>query len=187
MSQFLKTTLDQFHPLSEDDFAVFLAIGQPISFEKKEFILRAEETCRGFYFIQSGSMRLYELHNGKEIHRDFFLEGDMATDLNSLRNKAPSLLNLVALEDTETLFFSGQEMFALYEQSPRFVELGRRILEVKLLGQMEFTAMLLSLTPQERYQHLQEHRPELIQRIPLQHLATYLGMTRETLSRVRGK
>ncbi len=183
----LKQSLDQFHPISDTDFDRFQAIGKPVHFAKKAYLLTAGEVCRGFHFIASGSVRKFEWVKDREIHREFFFEQDMATDLASMRNKEPAKVNMVAMEPVSAIFFSGAEMFALYEESPRFVELGRRILEVKLLDQQDFSALLLNLNPSERYTYILEHRPHLIQRIPLQYLPTYLGMTRETLSRIRGR
>jgi len=183
----LLDTLNTFHKLSFEEFTEFLNACNYQTFKKKEHLLISGEYHRGIYFIISGSVGLYELIDGKEMYQDFYLPGTFAHELKSLTTQQQSDKNLIALSATNVYYLDRQKLLNLYEKSPVYERLGRNLLEHLLTQQHELSSALQSLKPEERYQYLQEKNPEFLQSIPLTYLASYLGLARETLSRIRAK
>lgn len=183
----LRNTLDKFNALSDTEFSEFLAVCEHKDFSKKEYLLKSGNYNYGIYFVISGAVGLFELIDGKEIYQNFFLEHEFANELKSLTTQTPSAKNLIALVDTICFYLSRKELLKLYERSASFERLGRKLLEHILNGQNEISYVLQSLKPEERYEYLENKRPKLLNTIPLTYLASYLGLARETLSRVRSK
>ncbi|WP_299894141.1 Crp/Fnr family transcriptional regulator [uncultured Aquimarina sp.] len=181
----LKTTLHNFHKLTDEEFKEFLKISEYKTLAKKEFLLQNGQYNHGILFVTKGILGLYELINTKEIYTSFFSVSDFATEISSLASQNTSNKNIVAISDTEGFFIKRTELLQLYDKSISFERLGRKLLEHLLSEQHTFTTMLTSLKPEDRYKYLLEHNPELIQQIPVQYLASYIGVARETLSRIR--
>ena len=181
----LRKTIHRLQPLTDTEFAQFLNRTQRKSYPKRAVLLRAGEVCRGIYFIESGVVGLHHEVDGKEIFQDFFLETAFATDIASLTSQTPARRALVAIEPVSAIYCSRAALLELYAVSPNFREFGRKLLENLLVVQTDQTATYLTLDARARYARLLNERPEWIQRIPLQYLATYLGVARETLSRLR--
>ncbi len=183
----LRETLDGFHTLKDEEFERFLAITQHQTFKKKSYLLHQGNYHSGIYFIISGAVGLYEFENGKENFLDFFLKKAFATDLESLSAQKVSKKNLRALSDCETFFIPRNSLLELYNVSHAFERLGRKMLEHIITEQHKFINVIKSLTPQEQYRYIERNRPELLQQVSLKHLASYLGLARETLSRIRAQ
>lgn len=185
MSQQLQRVFNSFHPLTEEEFGHVWKMCEHKSYEKDEYILKEGQVCSGIYFVDSGIVRLFELKDGKEIHKNFFFPGSSATEFTSLTQQVPTQMNLVALEPTKIVFLSRKGLLDLYKVAPAFESMGRKLLEQLVVENSQLASMYTSMTPKERYQHIVDNKPELLQHIPLQYLASYLGMARETLSRIR--
>lgn len=183
----LQQKLDRLYPLKEPAFERFLAICQFRDFAKHEYLLREGQVARGIFFIESGSVRLMSLREEREHHHFFFLANDFAKEMTSLTTGRPTQLNLVAMEETRTAFFPRERLIELYAEDPSFELLGKRIVEEMVVTHQQLHVLLTTLKPEERYAHVLAHRPELLQVVPLQYLSSYLGMARETLSRVRNR
>ncbi|WP_343910958.1 Crp/Fnr family transcriptional regulator [Aquimarina litoralis] len=181
----LKTTLHNFHKLTDKEFKEFLKISEYKTLAKKEFLLQNGQYNHGILFVTKGILGLYELINTKEIYTSFFSVSNFATEISSLASQNTSNKNIVAISNTEGFFIKRTELLQLYDKSISFERLGRKLLEHLLSEQHTFTTMLTSLKPEDRYKYLLEHNPELIQQIPIQYLASYIGIARETLSRIR--
>src|SRR5690606_5880255 len=123
-------------------------------FKKKDYLLKAGSYNYGIYFIISGSVGLYELIDDKEIYQNFFLEKDFANELQSLTTQLPSTRNLIALSNTNCYYLSRKELLELYEHSPSFERLGRKLLEHLLNKQNEISNLLQSSKPEERYDYV---------------------------------
>ncbi|OAV45182.1 hypothetical protein A3850_012065 [Lewinella sp. 4G2] len=183
----LRKTVTSIHPLSEAELEQLEGICHERSYAKGEHLFWSGDVCRGLYFVKQGVVGLYGLRDGKEIYQDFFLDGQFATDVSSLVSQEPSSLFLRAVEGSTIKYIRREDLLGLYEQSSNFQHLGRKVLEQLLVGRTELSVRQSTLSAVERYQYVLEHQPALLERITLRHLATYLGMTRETLSRVRRK
>lgn len=181
----MKEVIDNIYQLNEVDFDSLLEITRPVHFKKGELILRGGETCKGIYFIDAGIIGLYKLYKDREHYQDFFFEGNFATNIISLTSGEPSEECLVAIEEVKGRFISKDSLIGLYQKSTEFKEFGRRLLELLLANNTQLSFIRSSLTAKEKYEYIMTELPHYIQRLPLQFLASYLGMTRETLSRMR--
>jgi CRP-like cAMP-binding protein len=157
------------------------------TFPARHIIQREGVVSDSLHFIVKGSIRAYHLQDGSEIHRHFFLENTFAADMESITSGNASDLFLETLEPTEVVTINRFKMIGLYEQAPVFESIGRNILEQLLAEQHRYARLFTDHTPAGRYAYTEQHHPGLIKRIPLQFLASYLGMARETLSRIRSK
>lgn len=183
----LRTTVLKLHPLTEEELAQLAAIRAERTYAKGEHLLYAGDVCRGLFFVESGAVGLYGLRDGKEVFQDFFLPGTFATDITSLAGQSPATLFLRALEPTTVAYIRRDDLLELYAKSEGFQHFGRKVLEGLLVARTNHSVRQTTLSARERYDDLTARQPELLERIPLQYLATYLGMTRETLSRARRK
>ncbi len=184
-SESLKKKLTSLAPLTDDEWATFAEILQPTRFAKQEVALQAGQVCPGIHFVLEGALRTFHLKDGREIHTAFHFEEDFAQDVESLSQGVPARVNIVALEDTKTLFIPKGKLLALYEESPTFQRLGREILSLIAISEKRYATLFTDYLPKERYEYVVTQHPELIQRVPLQYLASFLGIARETLSRIR--
>ncbi|MBL0743327.1 Crp/Fnr family transcriptional regulator [Chryseolinea lacunae] len=141
--------------------------------------------CRGLFFIVRGAVRSYALKEGVEISHHFYFENDFASDFESITLQQPSRHALEALEETTVIYCDREKMLTLYKQATVFESIGKTIVEQMMIRQNAYSSLFTLYAPAERYQFILEHHPNLVQRVPLQHLATYLGVARETLSRIR--
>jgi len=181
----LQASLDRFLPLSQEEFITFAALLKPRRLAKYEPFLRAGEVCTHLAFVNQGCMRYYYLKDGNEYNGQFFFEGAWVGDYQSFLTGQPSIQYFEALEETELLVMAGADLRALYDARPRFERFGRLLAENVVIGSQRRTASLLFDSPEERYLKLLTERPKVIERIPLHHIASYLGIQPESLSRIR--
>lgn len=114
------------------------------------------------------------------------MENEFFTDLSSLKNKNPSKFNFQAIEDTILLTIKADKMEQLYKQFPKWQQFGRQIWETNFMNLVEGIISFQTLTAEERYLALMKDS-EFLQRVPLKHLASFLGITQTSLSRLRKK
>ncbi len=182
----LKHTFDKILKISDEDWQTFESIIETKNLKKKDYLLRQGQICRAVYFLSSGIIRTFHLNDdGKEINTAFYFQNDFLREIESMTNHTPSKKNLQAIEDSTVLFFDKAKLTALYEKSDFYQKLGRMILEKLTIIEQRYSSFLTAYSPKERYLYILENRPELIEQIPLQYLASYLGISRESLSRIR--
>lgn len=154
-------------------------------FGKGEFILKQGQVCKNIVFVEKGYLRTFFDKDGKEINTNFTFEGNFTTNLKSLRSASSADTNIQAGEPTAVYEFDKDKLLELYKISAEIESFGRKLLEQLLIAQEEHTNLFKIYSPIERYQYLQTNKPEILQRISLSQLASYLGIARETLSRIR--
>jgi CRP-like cAMP-binding protein len=154
-------------------------------FTKGEIILKQGQICKTIVFIEKGYLRTFIDKDGIEINTDFTFEGSFTTNLKSLRSATSSDKTIQAGEPTTIYEFDKDNLIELYKVSPEIESFGRKLLEQLLIAQEEHTNLFKIYSSTERYQYFQTHKPEILQRINLSQLASYLGIARETLSRIR--
>lgn len=154
--------------------------------KKNDYFLKEGEVCNSIALICQGIL-VYskELDNADEVTTDFGIEGDWATDNYSRLNNSPSLLNIKALEDTEILVIQQKDLFILYDKIPKLEKFGRILMEKAFVKITQLSLDLQILSAKERYLKLQNANPDIFQRIPLYHIANYLGIAPKSLSRIR--
>lgn len=170
---------------SEDECSMFVPYLKKKVLNKGEYLLKENQIVNEIAFIEKGVLRLYYLSDGKEINSHFFLENDYAVSyLDFLKNR-PSRYYIQALDDCELLTFNAESLQIAYDSSKNWERFGRIIAEsVYAIATNRFESFLF-LSAKERYLQMLNDYPKFIQRIPLYHLASYLGIERESLSRIR--
>lgn len=157
------------------------------SFKKGELIHSANTTCKHFYLLYDGIARVFYYRDGKDITVHIAQEQESITAIDSFIQRKKSKYSIEALEDIECIIISRENIEKLSAKNHDFEHFGRLFLEHIYMDLAERLDSLLLYTSLERYENLLKKNPELFQRVPAKHLASFLGMTPETFSRIRGK
>lgn len=190
MYESLRTYIEKYasDTFSETDFEVVKKTFTHKRFKKGQFLLQEGDVCKYNAFILKGSMRLYSVDaKGIEHIIQFGIENWWVGDRESLTMLTPSKYNIDAIEDTEVLLITSEELQQLTATLPIFSKM------IHTLNQRNFSASqkrihdALSLTAEDRFLELQKNHPDFLQRFPQTMLASYLGITAETYSRIRKK
>ncbi|MCI4668146.1 MAG: Crp/Fnr family transcriptional regulator [Bacteroidia bacterium] len=182
----LWTYIDQFVRFDEEEKKIFEGRMKPRKVKKNEILVDLGEICGETYFILSGLIRFYYLTDqGLEITGFIFDEGLFATSHESFFTQMPSFQVLESLEDGEVLCLGYKDLEELYSLVPKCQELVRKISQQRMSNAQRVMASLIMHKPEERYTSFLESRPDLVGRIPQKVLATYLGITPVSLSRIR--
>ncbi len=166
------------------------AFEQIMTFEKypKHHILHeAGNVCNHMYIITSGIARVFYYKEDKDITVHFSAEQESITTIDSFIQRKKSKYNIEALEDLEVFKIAHADLESLFDNNPTFERFGRLFLQQIYMDLVERIDDLQLHTAQERYQILLEKKPSLFQRVSSKHIASFLGMTAETFSRIRAK
>lgn len=155
------------------------------SFKKGAFLLRTGDVCRTLFFIESGYCRSFVDMDGLEKNTGFFFENNIATDLDSFGSGQKAESQIIACEAVSAILFNREKLFAVARSRPEIEALGRSCIRQFASRQEAFSRLLRLYSPLERVSFLEKHHPYMLQRIPLSQLASFLGITRESLSRIR--
>ncbi len=156
--------------------------------KKKEFFLKAGKIQKAIGFITEGLVRSFYIdQNGDEITVGFYAEGEYATHFSSFVTQQPSQYFIQCLEDTTLVCLSLNGMNLLYEQSPNFERYGRLIAGEILIKQQARIESFIFQTSEQRYLDFINNHPTLFSRVSLSHLCSYLGIERQSLTRIRQK
>ena len=179
MFQAVLDTIKTYGPYSEKEEDDFCSLLQTRELRKGEELLTIGQTCQEFCFLLEGSfVQSYKDHDLNEVVTNLFTQHDWVLDHASFTGQKPSLHSITAFEDSTIQTLNIHDLHALIGRSPSFFALGK-ILE------MDIPFANPKLTPDEKYALLLDQKPSIIQTFPLKIIASYLGMTPETLSRVR--
>ena len=155
--------------------------------DKNEIFIKADSYSDSIYFIVQGMVRVYYEKEGKEITNVLLTEGDVIAGSYSYITGGKNFSNYQALEYTLALCISNQELEELYQKYHSIERLGRKIVERYYASFMKKTYDVLFLSTEERYNTFVQNNRALFNRISLKYIASYLGITQETLSRLRSK
>jgi len=156
-----------------------------IKFPKGKILLAEGKICKQVYFIHSGHLRAYYIRNGKELNVNFFFEGEYVTNLKSYYNGMPSEYNISASEPTIVRVYEKEEICNWAKRFPNAESQTRRLFQQLLIRQEEHSNLFKIYTPSERYHYIAKYYPSILQRVPLSQISSYLGISRETISRIR--
>ena len=175
----------QFISLDESDRQLLRDRFEPQSVKKRNQLIEYGQVADHYFFINKGLLRLYGLKKGEEKTLFFFRERMIAGSIESYLTRAPSELILEALEDTEILAISGRGLQELYDISTKFSKAGLLLTQHRLAALMKFFTSFVFDSPEDRYRDFQKNHPDLIQRVPQHIIASFLGITPVSLSRIR--
>jgi CRP-like cAMP-binding protein len=172
--------------LSENDIAVIKDTFKPGKIKKKEFLLKEGEVCNITAFVINGALRQYTVdEKGAEHIVGLFIENWWASDRESWTMLMPSLYNIDAWEDTDVLLLTRDAFHERIKPIPAFIEMTLKLQENNAFSVQKRIHALISLPAEKRYINLINAYPQFLQRFPQHIIASYLGITKETLSRVR--
>jgi signal-transduction protein with cAMP-binding, CBS, and nucleotidyltransferase domain len=154
---------------------------------KKTLLLKAGRVCDYLYFIKKGLARNYTEENQKIITNDIVIDGELLTSFSSFVTRQASNENIELLEDSTLQALHYNDLQMLYQTFPELERTGRLIAEYHYNSLASQTHRLRFFSTAERYAYLFEHKLGLIQRAPIGVIASYLGMSNENLSRIRGR
>ncbi|TDQ18874.1 CRP-like cAMP-binding protein [Algoriphagus boseongensis] len=175
-------------PIDRDEFEKLSPNFHFQKAKRKEFILREGEVCQAIYFILKGSFRMYQINeSGQEMIRYFALEDKFGTNLTSLIEGSPSMEFIQAIEETEFLKIHKTDFFRLVETSPHFNKVYRNILENAYITSQKRIYKLQGMSALDKLKWLNQHYPGILTRIPSRMIASYLGITPFTLSRLKSE
>jgi CRP-like cAMP-binding protein len=157
----------------------------PKKLKKGQHLLLPGEIATETGFVVKGVFRVYYLVEGKESTRFLGCENIFIGSIPSFTTQTPCVEYVEALENSELLMLSFQDLQKMYDISPKWDRLVRLLAEYSYNEQQRRIYSLIALTAQERYEELAKNRPDIIQRIPQYIIANYLGISPETLSRIR--
>lgn len=182
----IRNSIEPIISLSEEEWKLLDNYISCKELKKNDYFLKAGEVCNSIALVCQGIL-IYskELNNADEITTDFGIEGDWVTDNYSRLNNSPSLLNIKALTDSQILFIPQKNLSILYDKIPKLEKFGRVLMEKAFVKITQLSIDLQSLSAKERYLKQLNNNPEIFQRIPLYHIANYLGIAPKSLSRIR--
>jgi CRP-like cAMP-binding protein len=187
MIEKLLERLNALYAMDEELTQRVKAVAQISSYPKKTFILRDGEICDKACMVVEGLARAYYINEGRDITSRFMNEGFIITSWISYYQQTPGDEFIEVLEDTTLACIHYKDIQKLYADFPLFNIVGRKQTEYSLYQAELRTRMLRKHTAEEKYIFFLENHPDLINRVPLKHIATYLGMNEETFSRIRSK
>ena len=172
-------------PLTPQAIEVLASILVPMKFQKNDTILEEGNVCRALYFVEHGMVRQYYYKNKKDVTEHFSFEGRIVFCIESFLKQEPSRLIVEALEPTTLYAIPYDGLHTLMVRNQEIEMLYRKILEHALISSQEHADSQRFENAAERYARLLATKPEIILRAPMLHIASFLQMTPETLSRVR--
>ena len=173
-------------PLTSDEEALITATFKSKKLRKKQYFLEEGNVCKYVGFIVKGAMRQYSVdEKGVEHIVNLYIEDWWASDRESAVMLTPSKYNIDAWEDTELLIVTTADMIELMEKIPAFGQMTRSMDSRYAIASQRRLNSAISNTAEKRYEEFADNYPQFIQRFPQHLIASYLGITKETLSRIR--
>ncbi|MBL7910546.1 MAG: Crp/Fnr family transcriptional regulator [Bacteroidia bacterium] len=186
MDQSLRQTIKNTISISETDLDFMFSLFRFSKLKKKDYFLEMGRKCNEVAFIKSGMLRIF-YHNdrGEETTCYFSLPNEFVTSFSSFTTQTPSMENIQAILPTELFIIAKQDLEMLYHKIPATQEFGRKAAENLTLIMEKRISLFLNNSADERYQILVKNSPALVRTVPLQYLASYLGISPQHLSRLR--
>lgn len=181
----LLTALNKIGVLPPPLQALFVGAWQSWQVPKDHFLLREQGVCDYIFFIRKGAARIYYHKKGKEITEWFAMDEEFCFSIVSFFERQPSRLIIQALEPSEVMGIHYNDLNRLAAAHHEIETLYRKMLAASLILSQHRMDSIQFETAQQRYESLLRNYPQLVQRVPLTYIASFLGITLETLSRIR--
>ncbi|MGE0568047.1 MAG: Crp/Fnr family transcriptional regulator [Bacteroidia bacterium] len=176
----------KYNPLSKEAEKAIAEISKIITIKKNTDLQPIGHTCKTIYFINKGVARIYYFKDGVDITESFAFENNIIARVESLFTGKPSRKAIQILEDAEIVAINSTQLFKLYDKFPEIERLFRLIFESAYVGTVDRIEGMQFHSAEERYNALIKEAPNVLKRVPLKYIASYLGITQVSLSRIRG-
>jgi len=182
-----KWSIDKYN-LTEEELNLTLGSYAPMTVRADEFFLREGDICNYIGYVTKGLLRSYYYDDhANEVTTNFFPEGSLIIAMDSFNNRVPSKEYIKAIEDSELSIISHQRQNELYRLVPAWNLICKDLADLKIGEMLGRTDSLQTLSATERYQKFCNEFPQLLQRVNLGYIASYIGVDNATLSRIRKK
>lgn len=170
-----------------DKFPELIRVGHLVYTKKKVTLLNEGEVCNKVFIIEKGSVRSWFNSDGKDVTFQFFFEGDIVTSFESMSREVPSLYNIESITDSRLRLITKNELFQLIN---RDADIKKSVDDYIMERLYYYQALFISRiknNPKQRYHELLALQPDIFEKVPHYYIATYLGITPVSLSRIRNK
>jgi CRP-like cAMP-binding protein len=186
--QFVLQNVSKHISLTQVETEFFVTLLHEKHVKKKEFLLQAGQSSSAISFVNSGALRAFYVdQDDKQSTIMFAITDWWITDINSFLNRIPALISIEAVEDSELLQLSNDDIEWLYVKVPKFERFFRILMQNSYVREQSRVLQTLSLSAEEHYQNFLKKYPAFTKKVPQKHIASYLGITPEFLSFIRKK
>ena len=186
MSEDLRKFLAKYVALTADESTEIISLFRTRKIKKNEYLLKEGEVCNDLVFVQEGCLRLFYMAGETEISVWFAFQHSSAIDICSFISGLPSKNYLQAVEDSVVYYLAKADLQRLYQTQPKMQEMMRSFWEDSILTLIDRFSALQRDSAEQRYLHLLA-KPPYLQKIPQKYLASFIGVTPTSLSRIRKK
>ena len=183
----IKLVFQQMVDLTPEQWAAFEQHLEEVTYRKNDFLCQAGHTEQYLYFIHTGAVRVYHQTEQQEFTLNFHFDNEFVSAFSSFLTQTPSRVYLQVLENVEVSRIHRQHLYHSYQQFHEAERIGRLFAETLYVHKTNREIDLLSLSAEEQYINLLRKNPNLVNSISVKHLASYLGIQPESLSRIRHK
>ncbi|MBI9036462.1 MAG: Crp/Fnr family transcriptional regulator [Bacteroidales bacterium] len=184
----IKNSIAPHISLTDDELSILCDLFEVKTFKKNDFFLKEGQICKYIGLINSGLFTYFKtVNNDNKTTVGFGFEGDWITNTNSRLYHVPSIINIAAIENSELLVITQQNLSDVYKQIPQIERLARILIEQAYIKLYQLTIDLQIHSAKERYENLLKNDPKIFTKVPLYHIANYLGINPKSLSRIRKK
>ena len=183
----LKKSFEETLPFSQKELALIDVYFELKTLKKKEFLLKDTDICKFIGFVETGSIRHFHVKNGIEKTCDISFENTWVTDFQSFTDETVSRMNLQAMQDTRVFIISKSNLHKIYHECHKYETFGRLMAEKVALRATNIAMSLSANTPEERFKDLIKSQPDFFMRVPQKYIANFLGISPESLSRIRAR
>lgn len=177
----------KYNSISKEAEEAIAAISSIITMGKNKDLQPIGHTCKTIYFINKGIARIYYYKDRIDITESFSFENNLIARVESLFTGKPSRKAIQILEDAEIVAINANELFKLYDTFPEIERLFRKIFEAAYVETVNRIEGMQFHPAEERYKALLTEAPNILLKVPLKYVASYLGITQVSLSRIRGQ
>ena len=184
--ELLKNYIQSVILIKEDIALSIIEQFTPVQISKNEVFLKEGEISNKYLFLEKGFLRSYiDDTEGNEVTINFHGPNSMVFEVSSFFQRIPTFENIQAIKDSSGYYVTYDKLNYLFHSIPEFRDLGRAILVRGFITYKERTFSLINKTAEQRYEALLQKNPEIFQNAPLKQIASYLGITDTSLSRIR--
>ncbi len=182
----LKRHISKFVTLNDQEFELVSSHFKYRTVRKKQYLLQEGQVCTSDYYVLSGALRQYHVHEGRERIAQFAFEDYWISDWYSILNQTPSQFNIDAIEDSEVLVIDKNSLDLVFERVPKFAHFFRIIFQ-RAFGAQQHRISYMQKSAEECYADFAERYGHYEQRVSQAQIASFIGITRESLSRIKNQ